>query len=462
MGLVPLLLDPESQVSPIHGLARLPWLLYRIIRWRALRGGWLPGYLRRHRPFDRAAFASGQPIDVIVVCSDHFEPARRFGDDAAVETVRSWCAEYEALSAAHRDSDGRPPQHTWFYRSDYLNGGCLRALSESVFRGFGEIEFHLHHGYDTHDTMLAKIRQSLDWFNRFGAMLSAEAHPKQRYAYLAGNSALDNGAGDDSLSGCDSELAVLRETGCFADFTFPSLGSPAQPRLTNCIYYAHEDGRPKSYDIGVPVEVGRPACGDLMIFQGPVSIDWRNGCFDEAALENTSPPHPIRMANWLSANVHVTGRPEWIFIKFQTHAMQNRASFLSANNKALFAAMEKWWKRPPFRLHYATAREAYNIVKAAEAGKSGDPNDYRDFEVPPPANRLIYCDSPWRLLQYAPERTRVKVLEEGPTRLQFARGSLASVAGHIRAVEVTYRDERLTDLRIKGEEPYEVIPREPA
>ena len=41
------------------------------------------------------------------------------------------------------------------------------------------------------------------------------------------------------------------------------------------------------------------------------------------------------------------------------------------------AAMERWWNRPPFRLHYLTAREAYNLVKAAEAGHSGDPNDFR-------------------------------------------------------------------------------------
>jgi hypothetical protein len=31
-----------------------------------------------------------------------------------------------------------------------------------------------------------------------------------------------------------------------------------------------------------------------------------------------------------------------------------------------------------------TAREMYNIVKAAEAGHSGDPARYRDFELPPP------------------------------------------------------------------------------
>ena len=36
-----------------------------------------------------------------------------------------------------------------------------------------------------------------------------------------------------------------------------------------------------------------------------------------------------------------------------------------------------------------TAREAYNIVKAAEAGRSGNPNDYRDFELAPPPHRTL-------------------------------------------------------------------------
>ena len=35
-------------------------------------------------------------------------------------------------------------------------------------------------------------------------------------------------------------------------------------------------------------------------------------------------------------------------------------------------------------LHYVSAREAYNIIKAAEAGKSGDPGAWRDFILPPP------------------------------------------------------------------------------
>src|SRR5262249_15545545 len=154
------------------------------------------------------------------------------------ESVRAWCAGYEALAGRHRDADGRPPQHTWFYRYDYPNPACLKALARSAFRGFGEVEFHLHHGHDSHATFAATLGAGLAWSASFGALLGAEAAPRARFGYLAGNCALDNGAGDDALSGCDTEIAALRRAGCYADFTFPCLGSPAQPRLTNTPSYA--------------------------------------------------------------------------------------------------------------------------------------------------------------------------------------------------------------------------------
>ena len=40
-----------------------------------------------------------------------------------------------------------------------------------------------------------------------------------------------------------------------------------------------------------------------------------------------------------------------------------------------------------YRLHYVTAREMYNIIKAAEAGEIGDPDGYRDHVISPYANR---------------------------------------------------------------------------
>src|SRR3954454_22887985 len=127
---------PQARPALLRTLARLPLLAYRILRWRAFRGGWLPDHLRRHRPWDWQPLAAEGPVDLIVLVADHFEPARRFGDEAAVRSVRSWCAAYERLSGRHRDADGRPPQHTWFYRYDYPNTGCLQALSRRAFRGY--------------------------------------------------------------------------------------------------------------------------------------------------------------------------------------------------------------------------------------------------------------------------------------------------------------------------------------
>ena len=37
-----------------------------------------------------------------------------------------------------------------------------------------------------------------------------------------------------------------------------------------------------------------------------------------------------------------------------------------------------------FKLHYVTAREMYNIIKAAEADEAGSPGDFRDYLIRPP------------------------------------------------------------------------------
>jgi len=36
------------------------------------------------------------------------------------------------------------------------------------------------------------------------------------------------------------------------------------------------------------------------------------------------------------------------------------------------------------KLHYVSAREMVNMIRAAEAGKSGNPGDYRDYEISAP------------------------------------------------------------------------------
>ena len=54
-------------------------------------------------------------------------------------------------------------------------------------------------------------------------------------------------------------------------------------------------------------------------------------------------------------------------------------------------------------LHYVTARELYNIIRAAEAGEVGDPDDYRNYSIGPP------CYDPTADILEASEELRAAV-----------------------------------------------------
>jgi hypothetical protein len=418
---------------------------------------WLADYLQHHRSFDRARFGPDQEIDIMVLVVDHFEPGDRDGPVAAAESVSDWCANYREIAANHRDADGRMPQHTWFYRAEYPNYECIRVLSEYCYHGCGEIEFHLHHGFDTHASFCDKLAAGVAFFNQVGAMLSLEPVPKKRFGYIAGNWALDNGVGDDTKSGCNTELRALRDAGCYADFTFPALGSKAQPQTINSIYYATDTPGPKSYNTGRDVAVGAEPVGDLMLIQGPLSLVWSKGCIDDGAIESYRPPSPSRLHTWLKANVHVQGRPNWIFVKLHCHGMQSKDVWQGRALNETIAAMCKEWNTHPFRLHFVTAREAYNIVKAAELGKDGDPNEYRDFIIPPPANTRIYCDKPWHLQAFSPERVALRSLDSKECLSATFHGlPIESVAGRIDTMDISLRDDR-ADVRVTGDGPIEVV-----
>ena len=60
-----------------------------------------------------------------------------------------------------------------------------------------------------------------------------------------------------------------------------------------------------------------------------------------------------------------------------------------ARRLRFFTDLERTYDNPENGLlHYVSAREMYNIIKAAEAGKSGNPGKYRDYEIP----RYVYLD----------------------------------------------------------------------
>lgn len=352
---------------------------------------WLGAYARRRR-----SRAGQGPTHVMFLFVDHFEPQwTRPPYGVEVSRVAQWREGYKALASRHRDADGVHPQHTFFYPEEEYREEHLDAIAALCRDGFGEIEVHLHHDHDTEAGLREKIERFVKRLHdRHGALPVHPGTGRPVFAFIHGNWCLDNSRADGRWCGVNNELQVLRELGCYADFTLPSAPSDTQTRKINSLYYATDDpAAPKSHDDGVDVRVGGTPSGDLLILQGPLALNWKRRRWgilpriENGDVRAACPPTDERVDLWVRQRIHVQGRPEWIFIKVHTHGAQERdmPALLGAPVERMFERLEgRYNDGRDFVLHYVSAREMFNIVKAAEAGRSGNPNDYRDFILPKP------------------------------------------------------------------------------
>jgi hypothetical protein len=352
---------------------------------------WLGSYLRRKPRPEPAG-----PTHVLFCFVDHFEPMWRKADLATQRArVDRWCRDYRALASRHRDADGRPPQHGFFYPEEEYLPEHLEKIAALCADGFGEIEIHLHHDNDTEENFRRSIARFCETLHeRHGALSADPADGQLKFAFIHGNWCLDNSRADGRWCGINNELVLLRELGCYADFTLPSAPSDTQTSTINSIYYATDDPlRPKSHDRGTNVRVGGRAEGDLMIVQGPLGLNWKERRLgimpriENADVRRGCPPTPARVDAWVRTGIHVEGRPEWVVVKVHTHGTQetDMDTLLGDAADAMHTHLEtRYNDGRDYVLHYVTSREVYNIIKAAESGRSGNPHDYRDFVLPPP------------------------------------------------------------------------------
>ncbi|WP_226960799.1 hypothetical protein [Thalassotalea sp. LPB0316] len=336
---------------------------------------------------------------------DHYEPQWR-NDDIEVERARvdRWCKDYREMAKQHQDADGVMPQHSFFYPEEEYRYEHLAKLSAMCHEGFGEIEIHLHHHDDTKENFIKTITDFAHTLHHKHGALPVDPHTGEiKYAFIHGNWALDNSRADGMYCGIDNEIKALADTGCYVDMTLPSSPSDTQTSTVNSIYYATgKDGQCKSHDKGVEVEVGKPQQGELMLIQGPIGINykWRNAKgiphIENADVRKKVPPIKSRIDHWVKSHIHVKGRPEWIFIKVHTHGTQEEDmdTLLGQPRHDMHSYLEeKYNDGTNYVLHYVSAREMYNIAKAAEAGKSGNPNQYRDFYFAKPTFKPLTPES---------------------------------------------------------------------
>jgi hypothetical protein len=360
---------------------------------------WLMSYLLSRRK----APQTGQPVNLLIAVCDHYEPKRGNAPmDQARARVRQWVEEYPRQFSRFRDSDGLPPQHTFFYPADEYEPELVDTIAglcrHPDGNRYGEVEIHLHHDNDTADNLrrtLLEFKQTLA--QRHGCLSVDKETGEIVYGFIHGNWSLDNARCDGRWCGVNNEIDVLRETGCYADFTLPSAPSETQTRKINSIYWAVDDpNKPKSHNTGIDLGTKPRPANSLLMIQGPLLLDWQRRKFgvlpgvENACLQKNQPPSRNRLELWLRAGVKIPTRPNWYFVKLHTHGVNepNQDVLLGEPMVQFHELLAEESKRDSlFRFHYVTAREMANIALAAEQNLDVPIEAARSFRYVPLAKK---------------------------------------------------------------------------
>ena len=190
---------------------------------------WLPGYIKHEivKIFEKEY--ANVPTEIMLILVDHHEIKKN------LKKEEDFIIKLRKLSDRHIDSDGKKFQYTFFYVYDGFNLDIARAISKICALGYGDVELHWHMANETSESYRAKLKDAKRKFSEVGALTTIEGN--NAFAFIHGNWNLDNTPSTSgSVSGVTNELDLLREEGCFADFTFPAFGTPAQPIIVNYIY----------------------------------------------------------------------------------------------------------------------------------------------------------------------------------------------------------------------------------
>ena len=162
---------------------------------------WLPSYLlqtaRRRTPW------AGEKVHLLLCIADHYEPGNGgVSAEVARRRVADWSRDYPRMLGELRDSDGRPPRHSFFYPMEQYVESDLALLSDLCKAGFGEVEIHLHHDHDTSAALRQKLLEYKRILSEEHGLLAFDPQTRQTaYGFIHGDWALDNSLPDGSCCG---------------------------------------------------------------------------------------------------------------------------------------------------------------------------------------------------------------------------------------------------------------------
>ncbi len=338
---------------------------------------WLPSYVR-----DRMArLTSTRPAKRLWVAhTDHFEPYGRTTLDNAHERMSVWEKLWPGIAEnAPRDADGKPPCFTFFYPQEEYDRGLMDRIAALTRTGTTDVEIHIHHFDENAAGFVEKMKLFKRQLHEDHGLLHRH-NGRLMFGFVHGNWALDNSHPEGYGCGVKGELQLLRDLGCYADFTMPSLPSPTQSRIVNQIYWTTGDPeKPRGFDHGVQATVGGGTQGDLLMITGPTGLRYRERLLprlENGELAVYDPPTPYRVQRWLDLAPRLG---DDIFLKLYGHtAREDNAAALLGDGmrEGSLAAMYRWIaeaaRERNLELHWASAYEMFcaaeGLIQPAGAG----------------------------------------------------------------------------------------------
>lgn len=315
------------------------------------------------------------PVNLYIAICDHYQPFwGQVSQEIAEHRVVTWCREYPRIARHHIDFRGRHPVHTFFYSEEDYNPNFIDSIYRVQKEGLCDVEMLVAHNNDSPQNFKRKIEEFRDVLFHHHGLLRKDESGKIIYGFIHGYWALNNSRPDGKHCGVDHEIPILKDTGCFADFTYPSAPDITQPTIVNSIYFAKDiPDHPKAHEIGYPVTKNAWSENDLLFVQGPLGLNWKNRRYkllpsiEHGGISYTSRFHLSRAALWVKTGVQISEIPGHIFVKLFTHgAIDQTIRYLF--NEDGFAEMwscleNKYNDGDNYRLFYVSAFEMYQTIK---------------------------------------------------------------------------------------------------
>lgn len=403
---------------------------------------WVPQYMGRLVKGHRR----NGPIHLLVLIANIFDPY--VGGASREEGCRrmvSWERRMAEIASRYRDSDGNPPQHTWFVPIAMKDTDCLFRISKMCFDGFGEIGIYIP-PETNHEAFHNKLKDSLQSISQFGGCVIHDKDKGRRNSFGV--------IGDEN----NSTIPFLPAEGCYADFTGPPIEGIHGSYFSQIYHYLRYSEN-TSHIIDPSLSIYRESSSPLglMMIPGSVGINWFDWSnlffpnFETGSVCRRTLPYSLRTRLWIRSAAALPGRPDWIVIKLFTRGCEpaNEEILLGKYTHRIYKEFERFARGGhPCYLHYVSGRELYNIIRAAESGCSGNPHMMRDWQLPPFVNQRVLCTRPFVSSKVSSYEVQVAIRENGYSRIFFNSLPLVECSGNIKTLAVTMDADR-KHMRLK-------------